>query len=571
MTTSDLRFIIVDNRSFYVEQLRQILLRLGHDPAAIWPPENTTFTDWDNVLTHLVRLEGGGEFDPRRHCCVLFLDLALDAKEKTFAEGVARITRHSTTTLDSFAKIVFTLYPTRAGDLNDKVDAILDKKDIESGEVRAAALAVRRAISRATKAWESRTRRQAPLFAAKPWHLKDSPSARRADAGLGADIIAELVDQEAGGWSGVTVSALGGGYSGSYLLKIDGQENGAPRSVMCKVARDKRILDAEIQCWRRAVATYEAFVGLIPPFASTEIKTVGAEREAWYIVQSSVPGLTLEASVLSLGDSPQVPMARLQTTYGGLFDRLTAMSQQSIRSGLQTEDVPSHFRFTAADVARFEASLNPLLSLYNACEDKKYTRREPLVKTAPELLGLVKEWPSRLVIAGLAMLPCYEQHGDLNPRNILITETAGPQLIDFARFAHWPVAYDTVRFELQLSLRLFDAVGLADAFPEGIAKWDSIWLKSTGGITDVPSSPQDNSCEVDSGEWLLQMTGTWRDEIRRTCAATDPGIDVNRVTEVCRCFDALRMCSYQDATWFKRLWYLLIACRSAGAAGLIST
>jgi hypothetical protein len=156
------------------------------------------------------------------------------------------------------------------------------------------------------------------------------------------------------------------------------------------------------------------------------------------------------------------------------------------------------------------------------------------------------------------------QHGDMNPRNILLTDMNKSALIDYARFGEWPVGYDVIRLELQVMLRMLSRSNADDSFPHHLDDWLSFWSEVKDGV--IPDRPR-NCDPAGVIASTLRMIADGRSQISDQYADESPPIA--RQLALLRCFDAIKMCSYQDATAFKRLFFLLVAVDCADTAGMM--
>jgi len=565
----DQRFVILDNHSYVVPVMKSLLRQLGYESKDIWPDTARIFNDWTSVFDELASLQNQG-WDPEQQCCVLLLDLALDDHDNSYSEGLARISQVATTLLEHYVKIVHTLYPTQIDSefKRTSIDAVIDKRDTQNKDSRAGKIALRTGISVALRNWEKRTGREAPNPPRFRWRLVDSPSARRAEAALGYEGVSELAERLAERWSDVLVTVLTGGYSGSYLLKVEGREGASRRSVVCKIAREREMLEQEIDSWKMAASNYNTFIGLIPPVVESQIQRLGTRGDAWFIVQSTVPGHTLEDAVKQASVDGVLDAPTIKAEFGPVLHRLFKMSEAGLRSTLDNGSTLTRLYLTDLDTERFESSMPQLLELARVCVDKGYIDETSFSQRAATefQIGIVGDWKNAIRETGLATLPFHDQHGDLNPRNIILSGGT-PQLIDFARFGNWPVGYDLIRLQMQLLLRLIDSVSMNDSFPHNLREWLVIWRLITESST-ISSPPADDTSTglTTICLWMVNEINRYLRDLFAMCP--EPHIDLRRCAHLIRVFEAIRMCSYQDASWFKRLWFLLLAIDSAEAAGL---
>lgn len=566
----NMRFIIIDDQDHEVALTKKYLERLQHPKESIWPAEYNTFNNWTDVPKQLRKLAGQG-FNPETECCVLFLDLVLGDDESLLAEGVKRVKQWASTLLESYVIILHTRFAGAASGMHGDVDGILDKYT-ESADRDAVVQSMRGAISAAVRHWSERTKRVAPELPRTCWQMPDSPASRRAEAGLGRELIGDLVDQVAIRWENIQVDVLAGGYSGAFVLKIDGTEAGVTRSAICKVSRDAKVLDEEVNAFKRASTEYHLFEGMLPPMVDTRVQQVLTASNAYFLVQSTVPGETLEKHLLDRIRQGSVSGVSLEQDVARVIDRLTQTSITSLRNSACVAEEPRGLQLLQIDVDRFESSVDMLADVRDECVKRGYLEGSKS-HDRPEIHAfrdhVVRGWRESRANAGLTALPLCEQHGDLNPRNILIGVGLGMHLIDFARFGPWPVGYDLIRLELQLMLRLLDVDHTADAFGDRLPTWMTLW----GDCCDAAATPDRDegttSGDVVSFRWVSRKLSRARVEIAQLLKEKNVTIDADRLTATLRTFDAIKMCSYQDATHFKRLLFLIVAIDSARAAGLM--
>jgi hypothetical protein len=301
------------------------------------------------------------------------------------------------------------------------------------------------------------------------------------------------------------------------------------------------------------------YVGRLAPFIDLEPRALGA-NEAWYSIQSSVPGDTLEQLALSAvnGDTTA------DTSLRAAIADLSMITEQIPATAATAPSISPTFRMLDIDVARFETSARVLIDIAAQC-----SRRGLCSKGLTDLTitafaqNVVASWNSRMDAGELNDLPHFEQHGDLNPRNVFVVDSR-VQLIDFGRYDVWPAGYDLTRLELQLLLRGVDRAEEEDVFPDRLPSWMALW-------NSVDAEPIDDEILPATHLRLLsavrQIQGIRESLLKRLA----PGLSAEQqraLIAAMRCFDAVKICSYQDATVMKRLWFLEIAMKTGAAAGL---
>lgn len=557
----NLRFIIIDDQTESVTYLKKLLGTLDWTNVAVWPGDSVgqkTFNDWDKAFEKIARLKENPDWDPETNCCVLVLDVALGEKAVHILGGIDAINRRlSTPHFDSYVKVILTRYePMVARNaVRDGIDAILEKEIIFSRIAGGAPVEnLKLGIEEAIRNWSRRTGRDTPI-SPNDRHVKllDSPPMRLMEAALGRTIVDGVVNHVARDWGEVSVDALSGGYSGAFLARItDASGN---RQIVCKLSKNQQLIDEEFSKWNRLFA-YPVYQGFVMPMAKPEfLSTFG---QVHFLQQASLTGATLESTLLEEIARPSeaklVSSLRAIKAIARLVEKACAIVERK---------TPNLLVMTAGDLNRFEGSIPLLANLRDRCvelnflDDDAWHTKSAIAKFASET---VKQWNTLTSRAAFGDLPTSPQHGDMNPRNVLLTE-AKPALIDFARFGFWPIGYDLTRFELQLFLRLTGAVDRKDHFPNQLKVWLSLWGEVRDGQVNAKYK----------GEKDLQIT-------RRVLAAIEPvttkvgqmleehGADPRQVFALMRCFDAIKICSYQDASPFKRLLFLLIALDNARLA-----
>lgn len=562
------RFIIIEN-IVHLVHARVLLLRdLGYRREHIWPLEDTqTVESWDDALNTIVSLRREG-WDPTNEECYLLCDLALDEKNRTAEEGIAQL-KNAHDQLRDYIVIAVTSYAGRAKSLiGNGADYVVDPSATEG---RLGKYFLELALQQARQAWALRTGRvvtPAPV----PYALPDSPGVRSLLAALPREVVTLLTKLECVGWTDMTISALTGGYSGAHVLLIEGTEGGpdggAARSLVCKVARRSEMLMAEAERTKRAVESYKIYVGRIAPFVQMSPKPLGP-NEAWYSVQSTVPGVTIEQILLK---APEVAARQLPQFADELSEMLDAFEQKRVRE----RPAISALSLTDVDVERFSTTVPSLTTLAARCNSRGLLPEAILNRvSAEDLVRLASTWNAS-VTAVFSETPQYEQHGDFNPRNIFIVPSGHFQLIDFGRFGLWPAGYDLVRLELQLLLRGVDRIDELDVLPDRLPRWLKLWAgvaaEAENLSKDVLSAgPDDSKCDASLLVLVQFLTVLWghRSKLLHRLIPNSDETSQRKWLALQRAYDAIKICSYQDASAFKRLWFLNIAAESAHAAGLL--
>jgi hypothetical protein len=557
-----MRFVIVDNQSVNVVLLRSLLEKLWPS-SPIWPKDNSTFNNWPAALQKLIELRRE-EWDPEQDCCVVFYDLALDEGNADFNTGVQQLETYIDTAMLHYVNIIFSLYAVDVPpSLRDLVDAVMDRRQLKDGKKQEKLKEVVRA---AVRKWEARTSRRASISFVGQVTIVDSPEARRAQVALGSDGIVQMASEVAEEWTETKVRVLTGGYSGAFVIQVDGLQQNVHKSVICKAARDRQALREEVNGWKKAAGAYESQYELIPPFVQTSAKTIGSsevDRFA-YIVQSTVPGPTLERAVLShfaSGDSKWNPLERRMSP---VFAKLREANKRALEGGCQERPMFPEFGISKSYAERIESSLAALGSLRAQCVAKGFLDESVEISDSSiKAFGkfVLNEWSATLSASELKSVPMYEQHGDLNPRNIILPSADRMLLIDFARYGLWPIAYDLVRLELQLFLRIVDAANYEDVFPERLRPWLSLW--------DANAEEHKDPCTPESAYlWISSRLRALQGELCQLAERKTGRNNLGRVVHLIRAHDAIKMTTYQESSWFKRLFFLIIAMESLIKSGV---
>jgi hypothetical protein len=556
------RFVIINNRTANVALIRKLLSSLDYDSSRIWPGDDTTVvTSWQSAFDRLVKLKPQG-FDPSASECFLLLDLALDTNDKQYEEGIGQIHTRADN-LEPYVCVLFTLWssPARKRLFGTIADGVIDATSfgqsvtgqVDSGR---SARILDYHLQSAVEAWTKRTGRR-PSVPRENHLITDSPGARALNAALSQQGINYLIQAEAKLWSHVSVIALTGGFSGAHLLRIDGSDHNSPRSVVCKVvSRDRTPLDREMKRVREAMRSYQNSLGPPPAYLNSAPKEIG-DGDAWYIVQATVPGETLETII---GDGENVMEKELAIVLEYVKRFATALdpewvSHRSMLPALKMEE---------QDIERFETTSKWLATLAARARRDLYLS-DPLMEkdSIDRFAKVIREWNTAVSMFNPA--PHLEQHGDFNVRNIFVSN-GNVQLIDFARYGPWPVGYDLTRLELQLLLRGADASTGEDEFPHSLPAWSRLW-------NAVRAADPDRRGPVDvepRHRRLLQILDDIARIRRDAMNKLLPNVGEERrqqLISVQRTFDAVRICSYQDASTFKHLWFLQISIHAALDAG----
>jgi CheY-like chemotaxis protein len=552
------RFIVIENKPHVAYVRAQLLVTLGYSRDRIWPPVDTQVVkSWDEALNAIFSLRSQG-WDPKDCECYLLCDLALDDANVSTEEGIAQLynTREQ---LRDYIVIAVTGYAGRAYRLlGSGADQVLDSSMLEGPSGKHV---LHLTLQSARNTWALRTSREIIPIPA-PYTMPDSPGVRALLAAVPKEVITLLAKLECPGWTDMTIHALTGGYSGAHIIRIEGRDDEAPRSVICKITRRSEVLAAEAERTKRALESYKIYVGRIAPYVEMTPKALLSE--GWYSVQSSVPGETLERALLSADDGD----GRVHDFLDELGEMLDLIDPTSVRP----RPVVAALKMLDVDIERFVTSLPALMAVAARCDGLGLLSGSPLTTaTVSELQRLVSAW-NDTVAERFPVAPQYEQHGDFNPRNVLLA-SGRFQLIDFARFGYWPAAYDLIRMEQQLLLRGVDRMDELDAFPDRLPQWLALSaaVEAEAASITLPAGREEAVADKQLATLFqhLRRLTTLRRKLLARLVPDVKGPDMSRLLALQRAFDAIKICSYQDASVFKRLWFLHIAAANARTANVL--
>lgn len=581
----NLRFVIIDNMPVHIYEARRLLTEIGADSDRIWPSDKnislSILEQWETVFETLLNLKATG-WNPDSDCVIALLDLALDKENKNAMEGEEQIKRHINGILRPYVTVVLSQSGAQAAaaGLDEMVDRVLDRRDIQQVDRSKSRNNMERAILAAIDAWKTRTKRNDSVSDDREptVMLTDSPALRNAEAVMSTTTLKELAFRLVGPGTTVNISASDGGYSGTYLIRMDWFRDGSSHGLILKASREKKPLEDELAGWQKMATTYSAFVGLIPPLAEFSIQQAGLRNNSvWYLVQARISGPTLEeylVDILSRHDGSTEFHSNGPLV--DLFAKLVSKDRESMKLGLSTITPPSRFALREDDITRFFASVDLLLPIWDQCATMSEMTRE-IIETRgmvePFQKLIISHWDQCLLANGLANLPAFYQHGDLNTRNIMFANQVTPQLIDFDSVDRWPAFYDLSQLEMHLALRLIDTKGLRDAFPDRISSWFSLWKAATDRRSASAPTPEvlDNGPSFCLFFQLVQRIGDGKRQLYNEYQHKLGAVSLSQLEQIVRVHQAIMMCTYQDATMFKRLLFLIIGIHEALQCGLLNT
>lgn len=564
--TMSYRVIIIDDSFEHIIHIRELLhharVKDSIGEIKVWPEgdRKRVFTDWDKAWEAILQLRNTG-YDPRQLPCILLLDVALGRESKDIQEGIEAIKKRAKNPLfDRYVTIAVTSHqPAAREGLVGIVDGIIYKNQLlEAGPDSDRPVEdLIFGLQDALRAWTKRTGSHVtPASQGYSFRIVDSAAARRLEASVGRKGIGQLMARVGRGWGGdLAVEALSGGYSGAYLIRA--KANDGARQLVIKLARERKVLEEELVRWQELLS-YPIFSEFMIPFHDTNIHDI--DHDLYYMTIESIVGNTLESEILS--DEHDTVLANGQTVpalMAKLFDSLQRIYMNNAERG-----ACEYMTITNEDADRFHDSMGFLLRLSKICHDRGYVSRENIYtdKEVENFFNtVVLAWDENIRKHGFDTFLVAPQHGDLNPRNILLASGGQIRLIDCARSGRWPVGYDIIRLTLQLLLRTLDVHGSVDSFPNNIESWIRIW-RTVGGING--SSDLEGGFVTHTGDKAKDLLALSADASHKlTGIQVMTFDDWKRNIAIMQCFDAIKICSYQDASVFKRLLFLVVAIDSA--------
>jgi hypothetical protein len=561
------KFIIVENEAPDYKSTRQDLLSIGATPANIWPPNDSDlFKSWPQVGTTLKHLRDSG-WSPEDATVVLILDLALDSNDEDFERGVQAITSGHAFYRD-YATVLCTRAAPRVGTKLAKiVDGVFHKVQETDFEIRQARFA--KTVRIAIRSVEKRAKKHNTLTIDSFANIRHNLSFLAFVSAYSEDILLELVEAISENSALVaipTVVVASGGYSGATVLLFEYRtQRGGSRQVAVKISRDQELLQEEVAKLKEVHKASHKFDDLPIPLVHG-VKVLPGYPDIFFVQQHYVNGRTLEAALIDseVAHNTHPIIEALRIAIGelvscGLADSHTARLSSSII-------VSDRLRLTYREVSKQVRTGLRLLDSHTAFK----TRFGLLLSKMNNLDRVVDEWTSFCESWSNLELPFYEQHGDLNVRNILILgendRNLTLRLIDFARFGSWPAFYDLTRLRLQIALRVLDpSPGMRDIFPERILLWDKAFWgyeRPEGIRKSHPKEFQHFVTFIDISKMLDSLVSDHSSTLKQYGKGFKTSMKVIMLNEV------IRLICYDDVPWTKRIWFTLLAARLVEELGM---
>jgi len=482
------------------------------------------FKGWDDVVAFLLTIEDED--------VVLCADLALSngSEYAEVAKGVHQLSEFkvSRPRWTYLACTMHSSFARHRPEFEGTFDGVLDKAELESKPNHKLAVNFIQSVIE-----NVRRRRRLPGTQIIPAGVSivDSLGIRLFRAAFSDEVLGEIVRQVAEGWRSVSVEALTSGYSGAYMLKLSSGLQGS--SVILKVAKSASMIESELH-------TIDDNLSSLAPFGSHFVQIEKqlrqlANGQGCYYRQVPVRGTTLLRCCQAHSDEGMIAVEKI------------AQLCVRVLSDVAVADRPiiiAHERFllTQVDVGRIETSAKFLSEVGEILEGNGLWPKDvPDGKSiGEELTEIGQSWGhGNLTDVGLREAV---QHGDLNPGNVMIDESASPVLIDFQRVGMWPLGYDLGRLSRLLRMRLVGALNGSDWFPFDFLKWCDEYK----GTTEDPAGgesvcPEASRCE--SAFFTYVHTLNLRDQ-----EIVKYGYYLGAL------WDLLKITSYQDLSPFKRAW-----------------
>lgn len=523
-------FIIEDHRKHY-DQTRNLISK-AFPNAKVY--DTGTFNDWDRAY-EVARKQIQDKQD-----VLVLLDLAITAGEPMEAAKVAlNFVPYFRQLLPQGTLVAFTqLDPGSEGKQLDGVIAKLKVFDGPTEDERV--LRLRRAVGDVMKRRAGRKGFDVPGKSNVRFH--DSVGFRTAQAAIGEELLAAIVQRETENWDHVEVRALTSGYGGAHVLLLKGQQKQGQMGLVLKCTRDRLVIEHEIKATNKYLPSLGAFGS---HFAATSLELREFDG-IFYYCQTHIGGRSI-LELCSEADFSTPARLAIQTIIDIELDHYKGKSFTMISPAVAYTLLP-------IDVHRAMESL-------------------PILFDFTEVVVEIGQWPKRLpaprtIVAGVrevvvnwyqSMMKQQElcqvvQHGDLNPNNILVSGRHEITMIDLARLREWPVGYDLSRLSALLRLRLTDRVQGRDWIVCNLNQWlDDEFAAFKSKVGTAWCKP---SAKCDKAFMKYASTHKMRIHLMR-------GYSLSTI------WDLLKALSYADLSHFKRIWVLVEIWRLANKVELI--
>ncbi|MBK9241036.1 MAG: aminoglycoside phosphotransferase family protein [Acidobacteria bacterium] len=513
--------IIEDKQDDYL--LLVDLIREAFPGSTILPDqgEHSVFSDWSEVPAFVSKIQDDD--------VLVCMDLALqEADYHDVLRGVEKGSRLRIMK-PAWTIVAYTRWGSRAKlvpDYRATFNGMIDKAEIDPLRREQRIEYVRRTIARAIG------QRSQRLFPKGGVRVVDSLGMRLFFAAFGEDELTEIIANEASGWEDITVRALSSGYSGAFMLLLSSGE-GTRKSVIVKLAKADATIQDEIEAPNRYLKELGHLNGIL---GSLNPEKVHLRESGVYYRQAHVDGTSLLDAVLTSADPAALvrPVAELCTQVRGADLAACGLSAAG-----------DHFRLTALDISRFETSAAFLQTLWEAMREEGMM--DGVVEGPDEvvsaLLTHIVNWADWEMLRTTVRTAV--QHGDMNPRNVMLRKDGRVVLIDLARLRPWPVGYDLSRLSLMLRLRTVDYSSRREYLPGAVQLWLADRVAEVGvNRRDGQLCPAASCCDQ-----VYQLFLTESDP------AEAPSLTLSY--QLGTVWDLVKIVSYQDLSVFKRVWAVI--------------
>lgn len=528
-----MKTIVIDNNPEFILTLTRILKKAFPDLEII--PEETLrlpvgFTEWENVIEFVSEISD--------EQAILFLDLSL--KDQDFADAKRGIEKGLVIRdlKPKWIVIAYTFFGVMAQNtpgFGEAFDGILDKGEIYSRSPDENENHISKIVKRAVY---SRAKKENKDLLDNVTII-DSLGMRIFQAAFNDVSIREIIDNETSGWTEITLEALTSGHSGAHMISVRGGRDNRPQSIVLKVARSAGVIENEIRALEGdQMSGLGPLAPYIIPLDPTKVE-LDSDIGVYYRqphIQDGRPLLTLLKEGSWPGDKIFIdPLVELC---------LKVFQSVELAKGA-TSPIKNKFQLTPLDISRLQSSMEFLAEFGHTLQERDgWSGRASPEQIIADVSQFAIEWldvlcPDFRVWQGI-------QHGDLNPGNVLILSDSTPRLIDLARFGSWPIGYDLSRLALMIRLRIVDASGHSDWFPESFEKICCESVALIDGPVDINAAlcPEAVYCDQSFYQYLDTVPARFR-------GLLSYGYKLGTL------WDLIKIISYQDISPFKRMWALL--------------
>jgi Phosphotransferase enzyme family len=373
----------------------------------------------------------------------------------------------------------------------------------------------------------------------------DSLGMRVFEAAFGADTIREIAEKEAADWHNTSIESLTSGHSGAFMLSLRGVTKEGPKALVLKVAKHVDVIQHELHALQVFMPQLGAFTGHLSSLDNEERQL----SNAVYYRQAFIEGQPLLQLLLkNTSRKNELLLKPILQLCKSVIDNVP-LGECGVKTAGEV------FELTAIDRDRFKDSLELAEGITITLQSRGLWPRGVVgpKKVTADLIRVCEEWQTTM---------CHDlslwtvlQHGDFNPTNIIVREPGSFVLIDLARFKPWPIGYDLARLALMLRLRLVDAVGCGEWFPDKLTGWceenpASVSERHVG--VEIPVCAEALLCDREFDRVIAKYKPQERKLLRRGY-------------QVATLWDLIKVVSYQNITPFKRVWAIVSAWKLSSA------